>query len=65
MKKVAEYQAHAAECRLMASRTANPEHKAMLGRMAETWENLAKDRLERQERKQRIAALDGLAVDDT
>ncbi len=49
----------------MASRTANPEHKAMLGRMAETWENLAKDRLERQERKQRIAALDGLAVDDT
>jgi hypothetical protein len=28
----------------MAARTTNPEHKAALVQMAETWENLARDR---------------------
>jgi len=49
----------------MASRTGDPEHKVMLAKMAETWESLAKNRLERQERMQRIAALDGSKSDNS
>lgn len=42
----------------MASRTQNPEHRAMLMRMAETWANLARERKTHVERQQRIAALE-------
>ena len=41
MKKVSEYEAHAAECRKMASQMSNPEHRKQLIEMAETWDMLA------------------------
>jgi hypothetical protein len=44
VKKAAEYHTRADECRALAARAANPEHKAMLHSMAETWENLARQR---------------------
>ena len=43
---------------MLAARASNPEHKAMLGRMAETWENLAQQRERLVERRARIAALE-------
>ena len=58
MKKASEYLAHAEECRALAAGTSNPEHKAMLAKMAETWEGLARERKERLERQKRIAALE-------
>jgi hypothetical protein len=57
MKKASEYLEHAAECRTLAG-AAKPEHREMLLKMAETWENLAKDREEQLARQQRLAALD-------
>ena len=58
MKKASEYHLHADECRALASATSDPEHKAMLATMAETWETLAQQREAYVERKKRIAALD-------
>ncbi len=58
MKKASEYQLHADECRKLAAGTANPEHKAMLANMAETWESLARERIDRLARQERIAALE-------
>lgn len=43
MKKLHEYQRHAAECREMA-RTAPATHRAQLEQMAETWDQLAEAR---------------------
>jgi hypothetical protein len=43
MKKLAEYQKHAAECRNMA-RNAPSAHRAQLEQMAQTWEQLAEAR---------------------
>jgi len=40
VKKLHEYQEHAAECREMA-RTAPPAHRQQLEQMAATWEQLA------------------------
>ena len=40
MKKLQEYEQHAAECREMA-RTAPAAHRAQLEQMAQTWESLA------------------------
>ncbi len=60
MRKASEYRAHAEQCWMMVRRTANPDHKAMLAKMAETWENLAKEREVHVARKQRIATLEGL-----
>jgi hypothetical protein len=56
MKKMIEYQQHAAECREMA-RTALPSHRQQLINRAETWEQLAEAR-KRQLEKQ------GKAEDD-
>lgn len=64
MKKASEYHAHADECRMLASRTLNPEHKAMLARMAATWENLAKQREDYVARQQRITRLEASSSDD-
>lgn len=58
MKKVSEYRQHVAECKKLAASVQNPEHKAMLAKMAETWESLAKDREEMMARKRRIAVLE-------
>jgi hypothetical protein len=59
MHKASEYHLRAEECRALAARTPDPEHKQMLATMAETWENLAKQREALVARKARIAALEG------
>jgi hypothetical protein len=58
MKKVSDYRQHAAECRKLGAGVQNQEHKAMLTKMAETWESLAKEREELIARQHRIAALE-------
>ena len=45
MRKIEDYLKHAAECRQMANNAASNEHRQMLLHMVETWEGLAKDRL--------------------
>ena len=59
MKKAAQYRQHAEECRTLAARTSDPEHKKMLMEMAETWNGLAKQRAEKIARQRRIAELEG------
>ena len=44
MKKISEYEAHAADCRKMASQMSNPEHRKQLIEMAEAWDMLAEAR---------------------
>jgi hypothetical protein len=44
MKKVSEYKKHADECRMLAKRTTDEEHRQMLLNMAATWQMLAEDR---------------------
>jgi sirohydrochlorin ferrochelatase len=44
MKKTAEYQRHAEECRILARGAQNPQQRAQLVKMAETWEQLASER---------------------
>jgi hypothetical protein len=58
MKKASEYHLHADECRTLASAISDPERKAMVATMAETWETLAQQREAFLERKMRILALD-------
>jgi len=58
MEKASEYHRNAEECRRLIASIADPQHKAMLHRMAETWDNLATDRARRSAQKQRIAALE-------
>jgi hypothetical protein len=58
LKKASEYHKHAEECRTLAGRSLDPEHKAALIKMAETWEDLAKEREALVARKERIAALE-------
>ena len=57
MKKAREYYQHAEECRALARRAREAEHRAALIEMAETWENLARERETRVTRQRRIAAL--------
>jgi hypothetical protein len=61
LKKASEYQEHADECRQLARTAVSPEHKAMLKKMAQTWESLARDRVQRIERARRIAGLEQTA----
>jgi hypothetical protein len=44
MLKVAEYRQHAADCRIMASKTKDSEQRKMLDDMASCWERLAIER---------------------
>lgn len=44
MRKVAEYEAHAAQCRRMAAQMKNALHKKQLVEMAKAWETLAEAR---------------------
>jgi hypothetical protein len=59
LKEASDYRGHAEECRLMASRTTDPHHRAMLTKMAETWDGLAVAREIHVARRERIAALTG------
>ncbi len=44
MRKVSEYEQHAAECLRMAAKAVNPTHKQQLEQMADTWGMLARER---------------------
>lgn len=44
MRKVSEYQQHAAECRQLAAKMKDPTHKKQLEEMAEAWSMLAAER---------------------
>ncbi len=44
MRKALEFREHAQECRLLASKAQNPDQRAQLIKMAETWESLAESR---------------------
>jgi hypothetical protein len=57
MKKVHEYHQRAQECRALAGQARQAEHRTALIQMAETWENLARDREAYVARQGRIAAL--------
>jgi hypothetical protein len=52
MKKIAEYEQHAAQCRQMAAKATNPDHKMWLEQMAHAWDELALDREARLEKQQ-------------
>jgi hypothetical protein len=56
LKKINEYEQHAAECRRMA-RTAPPAHRVLLEQMAETWDQFA-------EARRRQLAKEDKAADD-
>ena len=57
MKKAREYHQHAQECRALAKRAREAEHRSVLLQMAETWESLARERETHVTRQRRIAAL--------
>ena len=44
MRKVLEYEQHAAECRQMAAQMKDPRRKKQLEDIAEGWERLARQR---------------------
>ena len=58
MRKVDEYRRHAEDCRKLASSVSAEEAKQQLLQMAETWDNLAKNREDQIARQQRIAHLE-------
>ena len=57
MKKASEYHQHSKECRELAARSGNAEHRAALIKMAETWENLARNRTAQMARRKRLETL--------
>ncbi len=59
MKKASEYHQHAAECQQLANLAKEPGQKAMLVKMATTWENLAQEREAHVARQRRLAILEG------
>jgi len=64
LKKISEYHEHAAECRKMANRAKEPNQKAMLAKMAATWENLAREREAHMARQKRLAILEKAGAND-
>lgn len=44
MKRISEYEGYAEECRRLATQMNDPEHKASLEQMAQTWLMLARER---------------------
>lgn len=44
MRKIEEYEQHAEECRRLAKKMQNLEHKKSLEEMAEAWAMLARER---------------------
>jgi hypothetical protein len=58
MKAVAEYQARADECRLLARKAQRDAERDALNKMAETWNALAADRSRNLDRRKRIIAIE-------
>jgi hypothetical protein len=52
MRKVSEYERHAAECRRMALKATDPVHKEQLTSMADAWKMLADERRKQLARRQ-------------
>jgi len=50
MRKITDYEQHAAECRNLAAQMKSPEQKKQLEDMAAAWEMLARERLRKLER---------------
>ena len=44
MKKIADYERHAAECRQLAAEMKNPQQRKQLEDMADVWDRLARER---------------------
>lgn len=63
VRKVEDYKKHAEECRVMATKASTEEHRQMLLKMVDTWESLARDRLEQIARQKRIVSLDSALSD--
>jgi hypothetical protein len=68
VRKVSEYEQHAAECRQMAARTNDPEQKKQYQEMADAWAMLARERAKQLAKSGRQApstkATDGAPVVD-
>jgi hypothetical protein len=62
MKKAAEYQQHAEECRTLANKASRAEDRETLIQMAETWESLAKERARQVAQQRRIEELERLSL---
>jgi hypothetical protein len=60
MDKVSQYRGNAQECRRLCASVTDSQQKAMLERMAETWESLAADFGRRAENRRKIAYLEDL-----
>jgi hypothetical protein len=60
MNKVEDYRQHAQDCRLMANRSRSPEERAMLTNMAQTWDSLAVNGEEPQQRRDGSIPIDEL-----
>ena len=58
MKKASEYRQHATECRALAGKMEQGEHRNQLLEMAATWDRLAVERSERVRRDPELG-LDG------
>lgn len=63
MNKASKYLRNAQECRRLIGTVSQPQQKAMLQSMADTWEGLAADRERQVQQKQRIAILEGESPD--
>lgn len=63
MRKAEEYKKHADECRQLAAAASNEDSRHQLLEMAETWESLARDRLDQLARQKRISELEGGSED--
>ena len=59
MRKAEEYKRHADECRRLAAASSNEDSRSLLLEMAQTWESLARDRLDQLARQKRISELEG------
>jgi hypothetical protein len=62
MQKASEYLRNAQECRRLSGAVLDPQQKAMLQKMADTWESLAADHERRVAQKERIAELERPAL---
>jgi hypothetical protein len=58
MRKVEEYRRHADECRQLASASSSDDNRKQLMQMADTWDQLARDREDQIAREKRITALE-------
>ena len=54
MKKASEYREHAEECRKLAASARTPEDHAQLMKMAEAWEDMARYRERKGDKRDKV-----------